>query len=76
MRDKAFDDAADFYAEVLKIAPWWPTGHFNRALVLGETGDYEIAKHEMKHYLQLVPDMPNARAAQDKFTHGNARRVK
>lgn len=67
VRDKAFDDAADFYAAALKIAPWWPVGHFNRALVLGESGDYEMAKREMTYYLQLVPDAPNARAAQDKI---------
>ena len=67
VRDKEFDDAADLYAAALKIAPWWPVGHFNRALVLGEIGDYEMAKREMKHYMQLVPNAPNARAAQDKI---------
>lgn len=67
VRDKQFDDAADLYAEALKIAPWWTVGHFNRALVLGETGDYEMAIREMKHYQQLVPEAPNARAAQDKI---------
>ena len=67
VRDKEFEDAADFYAEALKIAPWWPVGRFNRALVLGEAGDYELAKREMNYYLQLVPNAPNARAAQDKI---------
>ena len=67
VRDKAFDDAADLYAAALKIAPWWPVGHFNRALVLGETGDYEMAKREMKYYLQLVPGAQNVRAARDKI---------
>jgi len=67
VRDKAFDDAADYYAEALKIVPWWPAGHFNRALVLGESGDYELAQREMKYYLQLVPGAQNARAAQDKI---------
>jgi len=67
VRDKQFDDAADYYEMALKIAPWWPAGRFNRALVLGEIGDYEMAKREMKHYLQLVPDAPNARAAQEKI---------
>lgn len=67
VRDKQFDDAVDFYAEALKIAPWWPAGHFNRALVLGETGDYEMAMREMKNYLLLAPDAPNARAAQNKI---------
>lgn len=67
VRDKEFDDAADLYAEALKIAPWWPVGHFNRALVLGEAGDYELAKREMNYYLRLVPDAPNARSAQNKI---------
>ena len=67
VRDKEFDDAADLYAAALKIAPWWPVGHFNRALVLGEAGDYELAKREMNYYLQLVPNAPNARAAQNKI---------
>jgi len=67
VRDKQFIDAADFYAKALKIVPWWPAGHFNRALVLGETGDYGDAKREMNYYLQLVPDALNARAAQDKI---------
>lgn len=67
VRDKEFDDAADLYTAALKIAPWWPVGHFNRALVLGEAGDYELAKREMNYYLQLVPNAPNARAAQDKI---------
>jgi len=67
VRDKEFDDAADIYAAALRAAPWWPAGHFNRALVLGEAGDYDMAKREMKYYLQLVPDASNARAAQDKI---------
>lgn len=67
VRDKEFFDAADLYAAALKRAPWWPVGHFNRALVLGESGDYEMAKREMNYYLQLVPDASNARAAQDKI---------
>ena len=67
VRDKEFNDAADYYAAALKIAPWWPVGHFNRALVLGEAGDYDMATREMKYYLQLVPGAPNARAAQDKI---------
>jgi hypothetical protein len=67
VRDKEFNDAADYYAAALKIAPWWPVGHFNRALVLGEAGDYDLAKREMNYYLQLVPGANNARAAQDKI---------
>jgi hypothetical protein len=51
----------------LDIAPWWPEGHFNRALIMGETKKYWDAMREMKRYLLLVPDAPDARAAQDKI---------
>ena len=67
VRDKDFAGAAGFYKRALQVAPWWPEGRFNRALVLSETGDFQGAMTEMKRYLALVPDAPNARAAQDKI---------
>lgn len=67
VQEKEFEDAADLYAEALKIAPWWPEGRFNRALILGELKEHAEAMVEMKRYLALVPDAPNARAAQDKI---------
>ena len=33
--------------------------------MFGETGDYALAIGEMKRYLLLVPDAPNARVARD-----------
>gem|GEM_PF-687258 len=65
--DKQFDEAADLYGNAIRIAPWWPSAHFNSAVLFGETGDYALAVGEMKRYLALVPDAPNARAAQDKI---------
>jgi len=65
LRDKDFSEAAEYYRQGLDIAPWWPVGHYNRALVLSEIDDYPGAITEMKRYLMLVPDAPNARAAQD-----------
>lgn len=67
VRDKQFDDAAELYEEALNVAPWWPEGRFNRALILGELKEYAEATAEMKKYLMLVPGAPNARAAQDKI---------
>jgi hypothetical protein len=64
---KDFDDAAARYLDALKIAPWWPEGYFNRALILGETGRYRKAVEEMRKYLVIVPDAPDAREAQDKI---------
>jgi ankyrin repeat protein len=62
---KDFDGAVARYKEALDVAPWWPEGHFNRALILGELSRYRDAIREMKKYLMLVPDAPNARTAQD-----------
>lgn len=67
VREKKFDDASDLYKQALNISPLWPEGHFNRALVLGETGSYDSAVREMKRYLLLAPNASNARAAQDKI---------
>ncbi len=64
---KEFAEAAERYKEALDIAPWWPEGRFNRALILGELFSYRDAIREMKRYLTLVPDATNARAAQDKI---------
>lgn len=64
---KSFAEAADLYRNALKIAPWWPEGHYNRALILGETGGYRNAIGEMKKYLMLVPGAEDAQAAQDKI---------
>jgi regulator of sirC expression with transglutaminase-like and TPR domain len=67
VREKRLADAVRLYQSALKIVPWWPEGHFNRSLVLAELNRYGEAISEMKRYLALVPDAPNARAAQDKI---------
>lgn len=67
VEQKRFDDAADYFEAALEVSPWWPEGHFNRALILGELSRYREAVTEMKNYLQLVPNAPDARAAQNKI---------
>jgi hypothetical protein len=67
VRDKRLADAVRLYQSALKVVPWWPEGRFNRSLVLAELSRYAEAMAEMKRYLALVPDAPNARAAQDKI---------
>jgi tetratricopeptide (TPR) repeat protein len=66
-RAKRFDAAVSGYESGLKLAPWWPEGHFNVALILGELGRFPEAIQHMNKYLKLVPDAPDARAAQDKI---------
>jgi tetratricopeptide (TPR) repeat protein len=65
--DKRFSDAVNSYLDGLRVAPWWPEGQFNAALVLGEIHYYDEAIEHMRKYLVLVPDAPDARAAQDKI---------
>ena len=67
VRQKRFDEASDLYDQALGIAPWWPQGHYNRGLILGEMGTHEEAVVELKRYLKLEPDAANARAVQLKI---------
>jgi hypothetical protein len=64
---KDFAGAAQRYQAALAVAPWWPEGRFNLALVLGESGQLRVAVVEMQRYLALVPNAPNARMAQDRI---------
>jgi hypothetical protein len=66
IREQRYADAAEAFRAALKLAPWWPQGRFNRALILAELGRHAEAIEEMKRYLALVPDAANARQAQDK----------
>jgi tetratricopeptide (TPR) repeat protein len=65
LQEKRYDDAIDLYEQALKLAPWWPEGHFNRAMMMGNVEDYYGAVQEMKRYLVLEPNAPDARKAQD-----------
>jgi tetratricopeptide (TPR) repeat protein len=67
IREKRFFDAANAYEDAVKAAPWWPQGQFNAALALGEVRYYNEAIDHMRKYLALVPNAPDARAAQNKI---------
>ena len=66
-QQKRYEDAINLYEQGIKVAPWWPEGHFNTALLLGEMKRWEEAIAAMKRYVMLTPDAPDARAAQDKL---------
>lgn len=72
VKEKRLWDAADEFTQGLAIAPWWPQGNFNVALVYGELRAYPLAARYMQRYLELTPDAANARAAQDKVYEWNA----
>jgi Caspase domain/Tetratricopeptide repeat len=67
IKEKQFQYAVDSIEQALRIAPWWPEGHYNRGLLLANLGDLAGAIGEMQQYLALVPDAPDARAVQDKI---------
>lgn len=67
VQEKRLDKAIELYRKALDVVPWWPEGHYSLALVLGETKKYRDAMREMKRYLMLAPDAPEARNAQDKI---------
>jgi tetratricopeptide (TPR) repeat protein len=60
-------DAVDLFDQALVIAPWWPAGHYNRGLILGELKDYPEGIASLRRYLKLEPDAANARAVQLKI---------
>lgn len=67
VQQKRFDDAVDLYDQALGIAPWWPAGHYNLGLILGELQAYQEGIRSLQKYLKLEPDAVNARAVQLKI---------
>jgi tetratricopeptide (TPR) repeat protein len=65
--EKRFQTAASLYIQALDLAPWWPEGQFNAAVIFGDLRQYDQAIGHMRKYLTLVPNAPDARAAQDKI---------
>lgn len=73
VRDRDLWRAIDEFEAGLELAPWWPQGNYNVALVYAELGLYPRAIGYMRRYLMLVPQAPNARQAQDKVYEWQAR---
>ncbi len=64
-KEKDLPKAMAEYRAALNLFPTWPDGQNNLAVLCGESGDYECALKHMQNYLMLVPNAPDARAAQD-----------
>lgn len=67
VKDKDFVKALKNYEAGLAAFPMWPEGWFNAALLYAELEEYEYAANRMKHYLALMPDAPDAKAAREKI---------
>jgi tetratricopeptide (TPR) repeat protein len=68
--------AVEDYEAGIKLDPTWAQGWFNSALLYAEQQDYEHAAFNMKHYLILLPDAPDAAVAKDKVLLWEARAEK
>ena len=67
LREKDVKGAIEHYEAGVKACPVWPEGWFNLALLYAEQGNYAMATSRMKHYLELMPDAPDAPAARYKM---------
>lgn len=67
IKEKNMADAVAHFESALEIQPMWPPGWFNLALIYAEQNDYADATDRMKHYLELVPDAPDAKDAREQM---------
>jgi len=67
IKEQNLDSAVEHYESALEIQPMWPAGWFNLAVIYAEQKNYADASDCMKHYLELVPDAPDAKDARDQM---------
>ena len=63
IKEKNLDSAIEHYASAIEVQPMWPEGWFNLGMLYAEQNDFANAADRMKHYLELVPNAPDAQAA-------------
>ncbi|MDP3352880.1 MAG: hypothetical protein Q8S44_03985 [Flavobacteriaceae bacterium] len=67
-QQKQYAKAVEFYVKAIQLDPTaYPAGYYNIALLDAQLGYFENAIFEMKKYLMLMPNAPDARSAQDKI---------
>jgi tetratricopeptide (TPR) repeat protein len=63
-----YEDALAYYEKAISLNPVsYPEGYYNYAIIASLAEKYELAIHNMKKYLLLVPNAPDAVSAQDKI---------
>lgn len=67
IKEKNLESAVAHYESALAAQPMWPAGWFNLALIYSEQNNYVDATDRMKHYLELVPDAPDAVSAREQI---------
>jgi len=61
------DSAVGHYERGVEIQQMWPAGWYNLAMIYGEQKNYTDAADRMRHYLELVPNAPDAKEARDQM---------
>jgi len=67
IREHDLDSAIQHYEKGLAAQPMWPAGWFNLAMVYAEQSKFNYASDRMKHYLEMVPDAPDAKEAREQM---------
>jgi hypothetical protein len=63
IKEKDLNSAIEHFESALALQPMWPAGWFNLAIIYAEQNNYADATDRMRHYLELVPDAPDAKDA-------------
>jgi len=66
-RAQQYSEAEASFLRVTRVAPWFPQGHFNLALVLARLERYGEAADHMERFLALAPESEHAEVAQDRL---------
>jgi tetratricopeptide (TPR) repeat protein len=72
-----YDNALIYYDKAISVNPvTYPEGYYNYAIIASLAGKYDLAIHNMKKYLLLMPDAPDALSARDKIYEWEAFKTK
>ena len=67
VEEKNFPQAISLYDKAILLAPWWPSSHYDKGLLLGQLGKNAEAITSMKRFLALAPASENTREGQDRI---------
>ena len=66
--EKKYCEALAYYEKAIEVnATAYPAAYYNMALISAQLEGFRNAIFNIKKYLLLVPDAPDARAAKDKI---------
>jgi len=67
IQERDLGAAVAYYKAGVAIDPTWAKGWYNAALISAESKNFSDAAFDMKHYLILLPDAPDAAAVKERL---------